>query len=97
VLLSLGADGAIVHEREGTTWVVEAPHIHVRNTVGAGDCLLAGFAVSLLRGDTIDQCARVAVACGSAKSMHPEIGLLQLSDVECLLPAVTVNRVSVHA
>jgi 1-phosphofructokinase family hexose kinase len=97
VLLSLGVDGAIVHEREGATWVVEAPHVAVRNTVGAGDCLLAGFAVSLLRGDTIEQCARFAVACGSAKSMHPEIGFLQLSDVECLLPTVIANRVSVHA
>ena len=97
VLLSLGQDGAIVHQRDGATWVVEAPRVAVRNTVGAGDCLLAGFAVSLLRGEAIDQCARFAVACGSAKSMHPETGLLQLSDVECLLPTVTMTRVSVHA
>lgn len=97
VLLSLGTDGAILHERDGATWIVEAPHVAARNTVGAGDCLLAGFAVSLLRGHAIEECARFAVACGSAKAMHPETGLLQLSDVECLLPTVIVQRVSVHA
>ena len=97
VLLSLGGDGAIVHERDGATWIVEAPHVAVRNTVGAGDCLLAGFAVSLLRGDPIEQCARFAVACGTAKTMHPETGLLQRTDVESLLPSIVVNRVSVHA
>ncbi len=96
-LLSLGADGAIVHGRDGASWIVEAPHVAARNTVGAGDCLLAGFAVSLLRGHPIEECARFAVACGTAKTMHPETGLLQLSDVECLLPTVTMTRVSVHA
>lgn len=97
VLLSLGADGAIVYERDGVAWIAEAPHIAVRNPVGAGDCLLGAFAVALRRGDALDACARFAVACGTAKAMHPETGLFHRADVEALLPQVIVTRVSVHA
>jgi 1-phosphofructokinase family hexose kinase len=97
VILSLGADGAIVYERDGTAWIVGAPRVTARNTVGAGDCLLGGFAVGLLRGDALEDCARFAVACGTAKAMHPETGVFRPSDVETLLPHVIASRISVHA
>jgi 1-phosphofructokinase family hexose kinase len=97
VILSLGADGAIVYERDGTAMVVEAPRVDVRNTVGAGDCLLGAFAVALRRGDALEDCARFAVACGTAKAAHPDIGLFDRADVDRLLPQVRVTRASVHA
>jgi tagatose 6-phosphate kinase len=97
VILSLGADGAIVQERDGAAWIVEAPRIAARNPVGAGDCLLGAFAVAWSRGEPIDQCARLAVACGTATAAHPETGLFDRGDVERLLPQVTVTRAPVHA
>ncbi len=91
VILSLGADGAIIYERDGTAIVVEAPRVEVRNTVGAGDCLLGAFAVALRRGDALVDCARFAVACGTAKAAHPEIGLFHRADIDRLLPQVVVT------
>jgi 1-phosphofructokinase family hexose kinase len=92
VILSLGADGAIVYEREGTAIVLEAPRVDVRNTVGAGDCLVGAFAVALRRGDALVDCARFAVACGTAKAAHPDIGLFHRADIDRLLPHVVVTQ-----
>jgi 1-phosphofructokinase family hexose kinase len=92
VLLSIGAQGAVAWSHERCLHVT-APHVEVRNTVGAGDCLLAGFAAALLDERPFDECARFAVACGTAKVQHPETGLLRRADVLELLPAVTATAI----
>jgi fructose-1-phosphate kinase PfkB-like protein len=89
VLLSLGADGAILHTG-GRTKAVLAPAVPARNTVGAGDCLLGGFLVGFAQGWDVEQCARYAVACGTAKVLHPDTGMLAASEVETLFRAVRV-------
>jgi 1-phosphofructokinase family hexose kinase len=98
VLLSLGGDGAIVYEREtGGAWILHAPRVIVQNPVGAGDCLLGAFATGLLRGDALEDCARSAVACGTAKVMHQRTGQFNEHDFETLRSQVIVTRVSVPA
>ncbi len=94
VLVSLGAQGAVMWTRERTLHV-SGPQVLVRNSVGAGDCLLAGFATSLMRGCSIEQCARFAVASGTAKVGHPETGMLRAADVEELAAAVTMTELAV--
>lgn len=42
VLVSMGADGALLVDEAGVIWAHATPR-QVRNTVGAGDALLAGF------------------------------------------------------
>jgi tagatose 6-phosphate kinase len=93
VVLSLGAEGAVVRTPEQTLFV-RAPAAEAKNTVGAGDCLLAGFATGLLRGWPIEQCGRYAVACGTAKVMHPETGMLLGTEVDELMRAVSVVPVA---
>jgi 1-phosphofructokinase family hexose kinase len=90
VVLSLGAEGAVVWTSDRALYV-RAPAARARNTVGAGDCLLAGFAIGLLREWPIEQCGRYAVACGTAKVMHPETGMLRSEDVDELARAVVVT------
>jgi 1-phosphofructokinase family hexose kinase len=94
VVVSLGADGAVIWKPDRTVHIA-APAAIVRNSVGAGDCLLAGFAVALVHGWQFEQCGRYAVACGTAKVAHPETGLLRRTDVEEVLRAVTVARLEV--
>jgi tagatose 6-phosphate kinase len=91
VLVSLGSQGAVMWTPERTLHVT-GPQVPVRNSVGAGDCLLAGFATSLARGGSIEQSARFAVACGTAKVSHPDTGMLRAADVEDLAAAVAVTE-----
>lgn len=93
VVLSLGAKGAVIWTPD-RAFHVFAPVASARNTVGAGDCLVAGFAVGLLRGWSIEECGRYAVACGTAKVMHPETGMLLRTDVEELMRAVAVTALA---
>jgi tagatose 6-phosphate kinase len=93
VVVSLGAEGAVIWASDRALHV-EAPNVTVRNTVGAGDCLLAGFAVGLLHGWAIEECGRHAVACGTAKVRHAETGMLRPADVEALMRAVKVTSLA---
>ncbi len=94
VLISLGSEGAVMWTRERTLHVA-GPEVPVRNSVGAGDCLLAGFATSLTRGCSIEQSTRFAVACGTAKVRHPDTGMLRAADVEEIAAAVAVSELAV--
>ena len=91
VLLSLGSQGAVVRGPE-QRFVVHAPAVEARNTVGAGDCLLGGFLVGLSRGWPLERCGRFAVACGTAKVMHPDTGVLRPADVDALESAVFLEQ-----
>jgi len=60
----------------------------VYSAVGSGDCLMAGMAVALQRGQSLEDIARMAVACGGANCMREDLGMLYRKDVEMLLPTV---------
>lgn len=87
VLLTLGAEGAILARRGAT--VGRQCHLaesEVRNTVGCGDAFLAGW----LRGEEICEDAADAlcwaVATGAASAMSESTVGYALSDVQALLP-----------
>ena len=66
VVVTAGADGAVVREASGRT-IVDAPHVEVVDTVGAGDCFAAAYAVGVGGGSPpVDAAARAAVAAALA-------------------------------
>lgn len=67
VLVSLGADGAVLVAEQGATHAV-GPAVRVRSAVGAGDTLLAGFLSASGRGP---EALRRAVAWGAAAAALP--------------------------
>lgn len=67
VLVSLGADGAVLVEDAGVT-VGESPVVEPRSTVGAGDALLAGF---LARGAVGPRALAEGMAWGAAAVRLP--------------------------
>lgn len=64
-LISLGPEGLIHTCAEGATRVL-VPTIDVISAVGAGDCTLAGFIMSVQQGLSVERCLRVAAAFGTA-------------------------------
>ena len=53
----------------------------VISTIGSGDCLVAGLAYAIEKNMTILEAARMAVACGAANCIFPELGQLKRNDV----------------
>ena len=59
--LTLGARGAALLERDGTGWMaVESQPVRVADTVGAGDCFLAGLLVALLQRPAMQSAQRAS-------------------------------------
>ncbi|WP_222264817.1 1-phosphofructokinase family hexose kinase [Modestobacter marinus] len=71
VLLTLGAEGALLSTADGGLWSARPPRITVRSTVGAGDCSLAGYVLADLAGGDPAERLRTAVAYGSASASLP--------------------------
>lgn len=64
-LISLGGEGLIHTCAESVTRVL-VPSVDVISAVGAGDCTLAGFIMSVQQGLSVERCLRVAAAFGTA-------------------------------
>jgi ribokinase len=64
VLVTLGADGALLVTADGAT-VLRAPEVTVVDTVGAGDTLNGALAAGLAAGLALPDAARQAVAAAS--------------------------------
>jgi fructokinase len=59
--LTMGAKGAVVMHQDGRTWhAIEPARVKVGDTVGAGDCFLAGMLVALLERPAIQAAATAA-------------------------------------
>ena len=90
VVLSLGAEGALVSRKDGPRLEVTPPPIEEVNPVGSGDALVAGFAVGIERGLPLDETARLAIACGTANALSWDIGHFTAKEVEELAARVQV-------
>jgi len=67
VLVSRGADGALlVHAGQHVVFTARVPSLLVRNTVGAGDALLAGVVAAVEHGLPPEEWLRQGVATGTA-------------------------------
>jgi tagatose 6-phosphate kinase len=90
VVVSLGADGALLASG-GRVCHAIAPAQPAGNTVGSGDCLVAGIAVGVARGLAPEEVLRLGVACGTAQTMSPEHGWVRREDVDAVLPRVRTS------
>lgn len=63
--LSLGADGSLIASRDGQRFYMPAFDVDVVDTTGCGDAYSAGFITGLVRDYSLEECARLASACGA--------------------------------
>lgn len=87
VLVSLGAEGAILATKDGVHRY-PAPNVKPVSKVGAGDSMVAGVVLSLARGLSLEDAARFGVASGAAAVMTPGTELCRREDVEALYAAM---------
>jgi 6-phosphofructokinase 2 len=88
VLVSLGADGALLVADGQPPCMIAPPPLRVVSAVGAGDSLVAGLVLGLAAGEPLLEAVRRGVAAGSAATISAGHHLCHPSDVEALLPAV---------
>lgn len=89
VLVSRAGEGAIFGDEDGSVYRVQAPAGTVKNSVGAGDSMVAGF----LKGydASVLQALKYAAAAGSATAFADD--LAEEDDILKLLPEVVVRQI----
>lgn len=90
VIISLAGEGAVLINSE-TTLLAEVPKGEVKNSVGAGDSMVAGFLAAYVKTRNIEEAFRYSVASGSATAFS--LGLCTKEKVEELLPQVHIKEI----
>lgn len=91
VIVSLAGEGAVFVNRD-TAYVASVPSGEVKNSVGAGDSMVAGFLAEYQNGENYKQAFRYSVAAGSATAFS--LGLCTRKKVEELLPQVKIKEIN---
>lgn len=92
VLVTRGADGAVVLDEARMAWRVGPPPQRGRYPVGSGDSLLAGILVALASGHSLPEAARRGAAVAAANALRPGQGEFDPLDADRMLPAITLDR-----
>ena len=74
VLISMAGDGAILVDETGKTHRMGVPKGTVRNSVGAGDSMVAGFLAGYLETGDYGYALKLGTACGGATAFSDGIG-----------------------
>ena len=64
----MAGDGAILITSDGKIYKSPVPKGIVKNSVGAGDSMVAGFLAGLLTTNNIEKAFKIGVATGSASA-----------------------------
>lgn len=91
VVVSLGKDGSIV-VADSIVYQVKVPKIEAVNTVGCGDSMIAGFALGLDAGLSIEKCIRHASAISAANALRMETGFFIKQDYDEIYPNIEIVR-----
>lgn len=93
VAVSLGAKGSVLVSDSGVYQAI-VPKIDAVNTVGCGDSMIAGFALGLSEGITVEEILRKASAISAAAAMREETGFFVKEDMERILPEVKIVKLA---
>lgn len=73
VLISMAGDGAMLITETGEKHRVGVPKGQVRNSVGAGDSMVAGFVAGFLENHDYSQALKMGTAAGSATAFSDDL------------------------
>ncbi len=86
VLISMAADGAMLVDETGKKYRIGVPKGKVRNSVGAGDSMVAGFVAGYMKTGDYDTALKMGTAAGSATAFSD--GLAKAVDIEKLFKSL---------
>lgn len=92
IAVSLGGEGALVRA-DDRLYRARAPKVQVYNTVGCGDCFLAGMMHSFQKGQGAEEALRFAIAVSAAKAESPLSVGFDLARAGELLQEITIERI----
>lgn len=90
VVVSLGKRGALF-VTEQQVFHLSTPQVAVKSKVGAGDSLIGGLALGLLRNLPLREAARLGVAASTSAVMREAPRLCLRSDIRKLLPRIAIK------
>lgn len=73
VLVSMAGDGAVLLAEDGSVYQAEAPKGVVKNSVGAGDSMVAGFLAGYLEYGNYEDAFKMGLCAGSASAFSEEL------------------------
>lgn len=91
-IVSMGKRGAYIFTEDKTLRAV-APRIEMLSTIGSGDSMIAGLALSLARGDSLEDAISLGVAAGAATAMTMGTELCRRDDVVRLKKEIKIMEV----
>lgn len=83
LVFSLGAQGAFLATANQMEYI-PAPTVHEKNTIGAGDSMVAGMIMSLLDHKSLSDSVKYGVACGTSATMYEGTQLCNKKDADQL-------------
>lgn len=95
VVVSLGARGALLLTENECERII-APIVPALSRVGAGDSMVGGIVLALVRGCSLGDAVRFGVAAGAAAVMQPGTELCHRGDVERLFCRAAVKSRTDH-
>lgn len=82
LVVSLGPRGAMLASKESGISYVVPPTVPQKSAVGAGDSMVAGMVMSLVKGCSLEEVVRYGVAAGTAATMTAGSELCRKEDTE---------------
>ena len=91
ISVSLGGAGSLTAVK-GSSYRVTTPKVEVVNTVGCGDSFVAGMAVSLAKGLSVEEGLAMASAAGTSNAMTDQAGQIDPVMFEELRQQVRIEQ-----
>lgn len=92
VILSMGADGAVLATPEGT-WLANPAPVTTVSTIGSGDSMIGGYLAGLLAGQNDLESLALGAAAGAATASTDGTQIARAPLVRHLLPLVVIEAV----
>ena len=91
VLISMGGKGAVLVADDNKVYMAEAPKGTLKNSVGAGDSMVAGFITGWLKEHNYEDAFKMGIAAGSASAFSDNLATMH--EVDSLVSRIEVVQV----